>query len=49
MFDCLETERLIIRRFMEGDLKEILRYASRCKVIDQNRNLISDGGESNAN
>lgn len=33
----------------KDDLKEILRYASRCKVIDQNRNLISDGGESNAN
>ena len=33
----------------KDDLKEILRYALRCKVIDQNHNLISDGGESNAN
>lgn len=33
MFDCLETERLIIRKFMEGDLKEILDYTSDPEVM----------------
>lgn len=33
MFDCLETEHLIIRNFVKEDLKEVLEYTSDPEVM----------------